>query len=99
MQLRRWGLSRAGRIVIILFVVQLLGLSPILVLPLPPTGGPGLAGGEPHGPISIEGVLSLSAVPDPTLQAIAPLEADVDRAPRPVPAPLARWLPRAPPAA
>jgi hypothetical protein len=96
MQLRGWGLSRAGRIVIILLVVQLLGLSPILVAP-PTSADPG-PGGQPHGTISLDAVLPLVAVLDPSLQGAGPLEADLDRVTRPVPVPLPRQLPRAPPA-
>jgi hypothetical protein len=98
MQLRGWGLSRAGRIVIILLVVQLLGLSPILAFAPPTAADPGL-GGQPHGAGSFAAALPLVAVPDPALQAVRPLEADLDRATRPVSVPLPRRLPRAPPAA
>lgn len=102
MQLRRWGFSRAGRIVIIpllvRFLVPLLGLSPILVVPPSPIGDPG-PGGQSHGTPPVEAILPGPAVPGPTPQAVVPLEADLDRAARPVPVPLPRWLPRAPPAA
>jgi hypothetical protein len=98
MQLRGWGLTQAGCIVIILLVLQHLGVGQILARAPAPTVGPSLAG-------SSQAVAALAVVPplgilfDASLRPSAVLGEHGSWTIPPDPVPLSRWLPRAPPAA
>jgi hypothetical protein len=93
MQLRGWRLSRAGRIVIIVLVVQILGLGVFL----PPTILASDAGGAPSPTPALDAALPLVAGIDPTLLEGRALEWSDSRPTRPAPASRPPELPRAPP--
>lgn len=98
MQLKGWGLTRAGRIVIILLVVQHLGLGQILTFAPSTT-----AGFSPDGPsqaiAALDIVVPLAILIDASRHGSAALGEHGTRAILPDPDPLPRRLPRAPPAA
>jgi len=98
MQLRGWGLTRAGCIVIILLVVQHLGLGPVHAFVPAPPAGLTLAGHAQALPAS-DAVVTLVVPFDASWCESAVLGEPDSRTIPPEPPPLPSRLPRAPPAA
>ena len=98
MQLKGWGLTRAGRIVIILLVVQHLGLGQILAF-APSTATGSSPGGPSEVSSALDAIVPLAMPVDARRDGSATFGDRGSRAVLPDPAPLPRRLPRAPPAA
>jgi hypothetical protein len=97
MQRRAWQLPRASRIVIVILVVQILGLG--VVSAAVPVGVHAVDPGPSPAAASPDAVVPLAFALDARVLrslALVPLAA---RSAAPDPVPLARRLPRAPPAA
>jgi hypothetical protein len=98
MQLRGWGLTQAGRIVIILLVVQHLGLGLVhAFVPAPPAGL--TLAGHAQALTASDAVVRLAVLFDASRCESAVLGGLDSRTIPPDPPPLPSRLPRAPPAA
>ena len=97
MQLSGWRLTRAGRVVIIVLVVQILGLGALL--PAPATMVAPDAGAPPSPAPALDAVLPLVIGIDASLLGSGALEWSGSRTARPAPVSRPPELPRAPPAA
>jgi hypothetical protein len=98
MQLRKWGLSRASRTVIILLVVQHLGLAQALAVDPVTSGGPDRIDRAQTVAV-LDADLPLSVLTDREREPSATLGEQNPGGIPPDPVPLSRQLPRAPPAA
>jgi hypothetical protein len=98
MQLKGLGLTRAGRIVLILLVVQHLGLGQVLAFAPAPAGGLVLHAAADAVAATLALTVPVATLLDASRDPGVVLVRHGPRAILPDPTPLPRWLPRAPPA-
>ena len=98
MQPAGWKLTQASRIALIILVIQLLGMRPVAPL----TSGPGIkhdASVTDHGQTTPDPALSPVLLRSPAFRSRELGAADgPSPSRRPASVPIARWLPRVPPA-
>jgi hypothetical protein len=98
MQLKELGLTRAGRMVLIILVVPYLGLGQLLAFAPAPAAGFTLPPAPQADAAALAVIVSVATLLEASRDPGAVLARHGPRAILPDPTPLPRWLPRAPPA-